>query len=191
MCVIGVYAQLYCTLLRLFGVYMQLPMSPRPTEGGEVCGAGSSRRKVLRKEREGELYLMIFNACREMYHRLYHKQCIGGSALLSLNTSLDLANDFAVGKVRQNPIRAWANVLQEDAEQQKPKSKRAVRTPQNPCYSLYTPQNPYYYIHLKTLIIHYIHLKTLVIHYIHLKILLFIQPLLFILCCRSPRYPCC
>ena len=164
MCVIGVYAQLYCTLLRLFGVYMQLPMSPRPTEGGEVCGAGSSRRKVLRKEREGELYLMIFNACREMYHRLYHKQCIGGSALLSLNTSLDLANDFAVGKVRQNPIRAWANVLQEDAEQQKPKSKRAVRT----------PQNPYYYIHLKTPIIIYT-LKPLLFIIYTLKPLLFIM----------------
>ncbi|KAL8433159.1 hypothetical protein Efla_002350 [Eimeria flavescens] len=75
--------------------YFELPMSPRPHEGGDMS---SSRRKVLRKEREGELYLMIFNACREMYHRLYHKQCIGGSALLSLNTSLDLSNDFAVGK---------------------------------------------------------------------------------------------
>lgn len=99
-------------------------MSPRPNEAGEeVC----SRRKVLRKEREGELYLMIFNACREMYHRLYHKQCIGGSALLSLNTSLDLSNDFAVGKVRQNPIKAWANVLQEDGKEHFPKPKRAVR----------------------------------------------------------------
>ncbi|OEH79091.1 na+ h+ exchanger [Cyclospora cayetanensis] len=75
--------------------YFELPMSPRAHDSGE---ATCSRRKVLRKEREGELYLMIFNACREMYHRLYHKQCIGGSALLSLNTSLDLSNDFAVGK---------------------------------------------------------------------------------------------
>lgn len=83
------------------------------TSSSGVRGGGS-RRKVLRKEREGELYLMFFNACREMYHRLYHKNCIGGSALLSLNTSLDLSNDFAVGKVRQNPIRAWAEVLQED-----------------------------------------------------------------------------
>lgn len=99
-------------------------MSPRPHEEGEgTC----SRRKVLRKEREGELYLMIFNACREMYHRLYHKQCIGGSALLSLNTSLDLSNDFAVGKVRQNPIKAWANVLQEDGEEHFPRPRRAVR----------------------------------------------------------------
>ncbi|KAL8271771.1 hypothetical protein Esti_004280 [Eimeria stiedai] len=75
--------------------YFELPMSPRAHGGGD---ASYGRRKVLRKEREGELYLMIFNACREMYHRLYHKQCIGGSALLSLNTSLDLSNDFAVGK---------------------------------------------------------------------------------------------
>ncbi|PHJ23106.1 na+ h+ exchanger [Cystoisospora suis] len=85
---------------------------------------GGSRRKVLRKEREGELYLMFFNACREMYHRLYHKNCIGGSALLSLNTSLDLSNDFAVGKVRQNPIRAWAEVLQEDEHLQGGEGKK-------------------------------------------------------------------
>ncbi|KFG33991.1 Na+/H+ exchanger NHE1, partial [Toxoplasma gondii GAB2-2007-GAL-DOM2] len=108
--------------------YFEIPATPRrgsalsPDRGGREVRTMSprttqragSRRKVLRKEREGELYLMIFNACREMYHRLYHKHCIGGSALLSLNTSLDLSNDFAVGKVRQNPIRAWAEVLQED-----------------------------------------------------------------------------
>ncbi|KEP66378.1 UNVERIFIED_CONTAM: Na+/H+ exchanger NHE1 [Hammondia hammondi] len=108
--------------------YFEIPATPRrgsalsPDRGGRevrtmsprMTQRAGSRRKVLRKEREGELYLMIFNACREMYHRLYHKHCIGGSALLSLNTSLDLSNDFAVGKVRQNPIRAWAEVLQED-----------------------------------------------------------------------------
>ncbi|KAL8442630.1 hypothetical protein Emag_006338 [Eimeria magna] len=105
--------------------YFELPMSPRPHGGGD---GSYGRRKVLRKEREGELYLMIFNACREMYHRLYHKQCIGGSALLSLNTSLDLSNDFAVGKVRQNPIKAWASVLQEDGEDHIPRPRRANLT---------------------------------------------------------------
>ncbi|PFH37939.1 hypothetical protein BESB_002800 [Besnoitia besnoiti] len=110
--------------------YFEIPATPRRgsfssshQSGGKAvepafrrdAQRAGSRRKVLRKEREGELYLMFFNACREMYHRLYHKNCIGGSALLSLNTSLDLSNDFAVGKVRQNPIRAWAEVLQEDA----------------------------------------------------------------------------
>ncbi|CDJ37420.1 Sodium/hydrogen exchanger 1, related [Eimeria tenella] len=68
---------------------------------------------------------MIFNACREMYLRLYQKECIGGNSLLALNTSLDLANDFALGRVRQNPIRAWANVLKDkDHKEHKLKFKR-------------------------------------------------------------------
>eukprot|EP00921_Rhytidocystis_pertsovi_P005017 GHVQ01008684.1.p1 GENE.GHVQ01008684.1~~GHVQ01008684.1.p1 ORF type:complete len:934 (-),score=97.85 GHVQ01008684.1:1391-4192(-) len=63
------------------------------------------KRKIIRKEREGELFIMIFNACRQMYEKLYDTHCIGGSALLSLKYSLDISCDFAIGKLRQDPIK--------------------------------------------------------------------------------------
>lgn len=73
--------------------------------------------RVLRKEREGELYIMAFNAIRQMYQRLYEQHFIGGAAMLSLNATLDLATDFAIGQLRRNPIKAWRDVLEKNAEE--------------------------------------------------------------------------
>jgi hypothetical protein len=48
---------------------------------------------------------MVFNAIRQMYRRLYSQHFIGGSAILSLGSVLDHSTDFAIGKLRKNPIK--------------------------------------------------------------------------------------
>ncbi|CAD2112771.1 hypothetical protein YYG_00045 [Plasmodium vinckei petteri] len=67
----------------------------------------SYRKQIIRKEREGELYIMIFNTCKELYKKLYVNGFISGECLLTLNSILDLSADFALKKVKMNPIKAW------------------------------------------------------------------------------------
>ncbi|CDU20391.1 sodium/hydrogen exchanger protein [Plasmodium yoelii] len=71
----------------------------------------SYRKQIIRKEREGELYIMIFNTCKELYKKLYVNGFISGECLLTLNSILDLSADFALKKVKMNPIRAWADAF--------------------------------------------------------------------------------
>ncbi|CDR94034.1 sodium/hydrogen exchanger 1, putative [Babesia bigemina] len=68
-------------------------------------------RRVLRKEREGELYIMIFNAFSDMYNRLYESALIDGGSLLLLQNALDRARDFALKKMKKRAIAAWEAVL--------------------------------------------------------------------------------
>eukprot|EP00922_Rhytidocystis_sp_ex-Travisia-forbesii_P064018 GHVS01095197.1.p1 GENE.GHVS01095197.1~~GHVS01095197.1.p1 ORF type:complete len:1064 (-),score=89.63 GHVS01095197.1:186-3377(-) len=94
--------------------YIEVPATPRHGSLDlDQVAEPANKHKVIRKEREGELYIMIFNACRQMYKKLYETHCIEGGSLLSLSTSLDISSDFAIGKLRQNPIRAWKDVLEE------------------------------------------------------------------------------
>ncbi|SJK86103.1 solute carrier family 9, member 6 [Babesia microti strain RI] len=68
---------------------------------------------ILRKEREGELYIMVFNACKQMYKTLYDDGYIGGGTLLSLQSILDISSDFALKKLKHKSIKAWDNVLKD------------------------------------------------------------------------------
>ncbi|GIX63622.1 sodium/hydrogen exchanger [Babesia caballi] len=72
---------------------------------------GGGVRRVLRKEREGELYIMIFNAFSDMYNKLYQSALIDGGSLLMLQNALDIASDFALKKLKKRSIAAWASVL--------------------------------------------------------------------------------
>eukprot|EP00922_Rhytidocystis_sp_ex-Travisia-forbesii_P064019 GHVS01095198.1.p1 GENE.GHVS01095198.1~~GHVS01095198.1.p1 ORF type:complete len:1055 (-),score=96.02 GHVS01095198.1:1363-4527(-) len=104
--------------------YIEVPATPKHGSiNSEQCIEPGNKHKVIRKEREGELYIMLFNACRQMYKKLYETHCIGGGSLLSLYTSLDIASDFAIGQLRQNPIKAWKDVLEETPTDQEEISK--------------------------------------------------------------------
>ncbi|SCQ16677.1 sodium/hydrogen exchanger, Na+, H+ antiporter, putative [Plasmodium ovale] len=84
----------------------------------------SLKKKIVRKEREGELYIMIFNTCRELYKKLYVNGFISGECLLTLTSILDLSADFALKKVRMNPIKAWADAFDKNKNKKKKKKKR-------------------------------------------------------------------
>ncbi|KAI4834608.1 sodium/hydrogen exchanger [Plasmodium brasilianum] len=84
----------------------------------------SLRKKIVRKEREGELYIMIFNTCRELYKKLYVNGFISGECLLTLTSILDLSADFALKKVRMNPIKAWADAF--DKSKNKNNNKKSI-----------------------------------------------------------------
>lgn len=73
----------------------------------------SKGKKVLRMEREGELYIMIFNAFSHLYNEMYHSGFIDGRSLLSLQSSLDIAADFAIKRLKQRSIAVWKDVLSE------------------------------------------------------------------------------
>ncbi|CRH02283.1 sodium/hydrogen exchanger, Na+, H+ antiporter, putative [Plasmodium relictum] len=82
------------------------------------------KKKIVRKEREGELYIMIFNTCRELYKKLYVNGFISGECLLTLTSILDLSADFALKKVRMNPIKAWAEAF--DKRKDKNNNKKNI-----------------------------------------------------------------
>ncbi|CRG97423.1 sodium/hydrogen exchanger, Na+, H+ antiporter, putative [Plasmodium gallinaceum] len=82
------------------------------------------KKKIVRKEREGELYIMIFNTCRELYKKLYVNGFISGECLLTLTSILDLSADFALKKVRMNPIKAWADAF--DKRKDKNNNKKNI-----------------------------------------------------------------
>lgn len=91
--------------------YIHMPNISK--EMDDVFHLTLKKKKVVRKEREGELYILIFNTCRESYKKLYVNGFISGECLLTLNAILDLSADFALKKVRMNPIKAWADALDE------------------------------------------------------------------------------
>lgn len=74
---------------------------------------GPHPRRVLRKEREGELYIMIFNSFSDIYNKLYQSGLIDGGSLLLLQNALDVASDFALKKLKKRSIAAWAGALNE------------------------------------------------------------------------------
>lgn len=76
------------------------------------CPSGRGK-KVLRLEREGELYIMIFNAFSHLYNEMYQCGFIDGRSLLSLQSSLDIAADFAIKRLKQRSIAVWKEVLSE------------------------------------------------------------------------------
>eukprot|EP00371_Babesia_bovis_P001540 XP_001610187.1 sodium/hydrogen exchanger 1 [Babesia bovis T2Bo] len=80
-------------------------------DGQDSDHGNSGVRRVLRKEQEGELYIMIFNAFSDMYNKLYHSALIDGGSLLMLQATLDTASDFALKKLQKRSIAAWAAVL--------------------------------------------------------------------------------
>ncbi|GAW83243.1 sodium/hydrogen exchanger 1 [Plasmodium gonderi] len=86
----------------------------------------SLKKKIVRKEREGELYIMIFNTCRELYKKLYVNGFISGECLLTLTSILDLSADFALKKVRMNPIKAWADAFDESKNKNSNKRRRSI-----------------------------------------------------------------
>ncbi|XP_053993109.1 uncharacterized protein LOC128884079 isoform X3 [Hylaeus volcanicus] len=69
--------------------------------------------RMLRREREGELYIMAFNAIGAMYKQLYDQHLINGAVLRILKSVLDSAVDFSVGKLRRSPILAWREACSE------------------------------------------------------------------------------
>ncbi|GFE54954.1 sodium hydrogen exchanger [Babesia ovis] len=81
---------------------------------GNASDTGPSAvRRVLRKDQEGELYIMIFNAFSDMYNKLYHSALIDGGSLLILQNTLDTSSDFALKKLQKRSIAAWVAVLAE------------------------------------------------------------------------------
>ncbi|SCO69621.1 sodium/hydrogen exchanger, Na+, H+ antiporter, putative [Plasmodium vivax] len=86
----------------------------------------SLKKKIVRKEREGELYIMIFNTCRELYKKLYVNGFISGECLLTLTSILDLSADFALKKVRMNPIKAWADAFDKSKNKNSNKRRRSI-----------------------------------------------------------------
>ncbi|EUD64992.1 hypothetical protein C922_04620 [Plasmodium inui San Antonio 1] len=86
----------------------------------------SLKKKIVRKEREGELYIMIFNTCRELYKKLYVNGFISGECLLTLTSILDLSADFALKKVRMNPIKAWADAFDKGKNKSSSKRRRSI-----------------------------------------------------------------
>ncbi|CAA9990636.1 sodium/hydrogen exchanger, putative [Plasmodium knowlesi strain H] len=86
----------------------------------------SLKKKIVRKEREGELYIMIFNTCRELYKKLYVNGFISGECLLTLTSILDLSADFALKKVRMNPIKAWADAFDKGKNKNSNKRRRSI-----------------------------------------------------------------
>ena len=102
-----------CFGVRVYLRFLQMPGTPRreheivehPDHRQPQYPPPTARVKILRKEREGELYIMVFNAIRQMYRRLYEQRFIGGAAMLSLGNVLDLSIDFAIGKLKKNPIK--------------------------------------------------------------------------------------
>lgn len=82
------------------------------------------KKRMIRKEREGELYIMIFNTCRELYKKLYVNGFISGECLLTLTSILDLSADFAIKKVRMNPIKAWADAFDKGRKHKRRSTRR-------------------------------------------------------------------
>ncbi|GBE60783.1 Na+ H+ exchanger [Babesia ovata] len=82
----------------------------RESEDGDKPGT----RRVLRKEREGELYIMIFNAFSDMYNKLYQSELIDGGSLLLLQNALDKSRDFALKKMKKRAIAPWQAALASD-----------------------------------------------------------------------------
>ncbi|KAK1443777.1 sodium/hydrogen exchanger like protein [Babesia gibsoni] len=80
--------------------------------GGILCCPAEDRsRKSVKKDREGELYIMIFNAFSDMYNKLYKSGLIDGGSLLLLQNALDVASDFALRKLKKRSIAAWSAAL--------------------------------------------------------------------------------
>ncbi|KAK2195478.1 bifunctional Cation-H+ exchanger/Cation-H+ exchanger [Babesia duncani] len=73
--------------------------------------AMADRKRTIRKEREIELFSMIFNAFSHLYNKLYRSALIDGGSLLVLQSSLDIASDFLLKGSHKRFISSWESVL--------------------------------------------------------------------------------
>eukprot|EP00918_Siedleckia_nematoides_P004069 GHVU01009156.1.p1 GENE.GHVU01009156.1~~GHVU01009156.1.p1 ORF type:complete len:840 (-),score=57.44 GHVU01009156.1:55-2574(-) len=82
---------------------------------------------VLRKEREGELYHMVFNAVQLMYKRLCDIDVIRAHTSLRLVESVEVALDYTTGVMKKDTIKVWQKAISESAELEKKKVDYALK----------------------------------------------------------------
>eukprot|EP00923_Selenidium_pygospionis_P040448 GHVN01069851.1.p1 GENE.GHVN01069851.1~~GHVN01069851.1.p1 ORF type:complete len:1287 (+),score=204.31 GHVN01069851.1:3239-7099(+) len=94
-----------------FGSQKTFDLFELQSRDGVSVGGTATIVPVLRSEREGELYLMVFNTFRRMYYDILESGIIEGGAAFKLNDVLDNAIDWAIGKMKKNHIMAWEEAL--------------------------------------------------------------------------------